>query len=211
MPIPANQITVAQLVLRGTLAGEGPTSKIITQTFYYRRSALTNPPSKTTLAAQFLAGPYAAFLAAANVNWSSGVANIRWLNDATDPFVPFTLAGVGAIATQRLPAYASVYFRKNSSLRGKQYQSSFRVAAANEADTAGDVLTGAGLVRWQAVQAAYLAPLVTADNTWNPTNVSFKQSQVKINPTTVVANDIVTIVLDLTVGTMRKRKAKTLV
>lgn len=212
MSIPLNQVTVAQLILKATLAAAGGSSKSIALTFTYRRIATTVDPTKAALAAAFLAGPYAAMLAAFNARWTSGSANIRWLNDALDPTVAVSLAGAGAIATDSAPSYCAVYMLMQTGVRGRRYRGSKHFPAVSEADTTGDVLTGAGLTRWQAVQTALLAPLVDATpNTWNPCVVSYSLSQLRTNPTTVASSDVTAIVLDLTLGTMRRRKSSTVV
>lgn len=198
---------VANLILKGTLSGAGTLTKIISTTFNYRQSTALPAPSKLALSNAFLAGPYAALLAAFNINWSLGSTNIRFFDDVTDPSLATTLAGVGAIATDRLPSYNSVFMFLKTAFRGKRNKGSKHFPACNEVDTTQDVLVGAGLARWQTVQTAILAPLVAADGaTWNPCIVSYKSSQLKTSPERVICNDIAQVVLNLDLGVMRKRK-----
>jgi len=203
---------IAQLILKGTLAAGGSSSKNIAANFYYQRIVGGVASDKAALSAAFLAGPYAAMLAAFNQAWSLGTSNIRFLDDALDPTVTTALAGAGAIATDRMPSYNAIFMLLQTGVRGKRFRGSKHFAAGNEADTTGDILSGAGLGRWQAVQTAILAPLVDGVGvTWNPCIVSFSLSQVKTNPTSVTWNPITAVILDLTVGTMRKRKVKTVI
>lgn len=82
--------------------------------------------------------------------------------------------------------------------------------AASEVDTTGDVLTGAGLARWQTVQTAVGATLVDAlGNSWVPCVFSRKKSQIAVNPTTIYQNDVTQVLLDKTLGQMRRRKVLT--
>jgi len=213
MPIaPSASKTVAQIILKGTLAGAGGQSKNISTTFYYRRNSIVTPPTKIALSNAFLAGPYAAMLAAFNVGWTLGSTNIRWFDDALDPTVTTTLAGVGAIATDRAASFNSVYMLFQTGIRGRKYRGSKHFAAVNEIDTTGDILTGAGLARWQAVQTACIASLTDATtNVWNPCVVSISLSTYRTNPTSVVYNDVTAIVLDLSLGTMLRRKIRTVI
>jgi len=212
MPIPLNQVLTAQILVKANLAAAGGQAKNVQTTFTYRRQATTVAPTKAALVTAFAAGPYAAMLAAFNVGYENGSAWVRWLEDADNPTTTISLAGVGAIATDRAPSYNAVYMLLRTGVRGRKYRSSRHFPAVNEIDTTGDVLTGAGLVRWQAVQTALLANLTDATgNVWVPCVVSASLSQLRTNPTTVVRNDVTEVILDLTLGTMRKRKVRTVI
>lgn len=212
MPIPLTSVFTAQIIVKATLAAAGGTAKQVQSLFCYRRTATVFAPVKSQLVAAFVAGPYAAMLAAFNAGYANGTANVRWLDDAENATQTIALAGAGAIATDRQPSYAAVYMLFRTGVRGKKFRGSKHFPAVNEIDTTGDVLTGAGLARWQAVQTACLAILTDAGgNIWNPCVVSFSLSQIRTNPTTIVRNDVTEVVLDLTLGTMRKRKVATVI
>lgn len=212
MPIPLSSVLTAQIIVKATLAAAGGTAKPVQTTFYYRRQAVTIAPTKSALVTAFAAGPYAAMLAAFNVGYENGSANVRWLDDADNPTSTISMAGVGAIATDRTPSYNAVFMHQRSAMRGRSYKSSKHFPAVNEIDTTGDILTGAGLVRWQTLQTALLANLTDATgNIWVPCTVSQKLSQVRTNPTTVTRADITEVILDLTLGTMIKRKVRTVI
>lgn len=201
---------VAQIVVKATLASAGSSSIPVYTTFYYERPAGAGVVSKTALKNIFASSVFAPMLAAFNDGYGSASCDIRWIDDALDAFINFSLAGAGAIATDRAASYNAVYMLLKTGIRGKQYRSSKHFAAVNEVDTTGDVLTGAGLVRWQAIQTALLAPLTDANSIlWTPCVVTRKGAQYKVNPTAVIYNDVVSVVLDLTMGTMRRRKVKT--
>lgn len=211
MPVAPNASkTIAQVIVKGNLASAGGQSKDIDLTFWYRRTAVLIAPTKLSLSNAFLAGPYAAMLAAFNVGWTLGTTNIRWFDDVFDPTTTTSLAGVGAIATDRAASFNSVYMLFRSGVRGRRFIRGMHFPAVNEIDTTGDVLTGAGLVRWQAVQTSLIASLTDSlGNIWNPCVVTYKGSTWKTAPTAVTYNDVTQIVLDLNLGTMRKRKVAT--
>ncbi len=211
MPVAPNASkTLAQIILKGTLAAGGGSTKDIALTFWYRRTAVVLTPTKLSLSNAFLAGPYAAMLAAFNIGWTLGTTNIRWFDDVFDPTTTTSLAGVGAIGTDRAASFNSIYMLFRSNVRGRKFIRGVHFPAVNEIDTTSDVLTGAGLVRWQAVQTSLIASLTDSiGNIWNPCVVTYKGSVWKSNPTSVTYNDVTQIVLDLNLGTMLKRKVAT--
>ena len=213
MPIPDAQKVVIQQIVKATLAAAGGANVNVQTTFHYRRVATVIAPNKASFNTVFAANVYAPMLAAFNVGYANGTSNLRWINDAQDPTRTITLAGLGAIATDRSSSFNAVYMNLRTAIRGKRYRGAKHFAAVNEIDTLGDVLTGAGLARWQTVQAAMLLQLTDGDgNVWNPCIVSGKPlSQIKTNPTVVVFNDITEVILDLTLGTMRRRKVRTVI
>lgn len=212
MPPLVGPVTHARVEVRAVFAAAGGSAKKVIIKFDYRRIATVNVPSKADLAAAFAAGPYAAILTAANVRFGNGVAYIRWLNDAQNPFVPFVLAGAGATVTDSLPSYNAIYMLLSTAVRGRSYMGSKHFPGGSESDTTGDLLSGGGLANWQAVQTAILTPITDATpNTWKLCVVSGKLSQIKVNPTFMSSEDVTVVVLDKSLGTMRRRKIATVV
>lgn len=210
MPIPAAQIQHAEIAVFGRAATGGSSTPPAINIFHYRRIATAVAPSKAALNTIFQATVMAPLLLAMNVRYTPSNLGIRWLNDAEDGYQTFAVAGVGAIGTDSLPSDTAVYFLYRTALRGKFYRGSKHFGPASEVDTTNDLLTGAGLVRWQTVQTALAAGLTDASpNTWVPCVYSRTKSQSVLNPTTIIANDITQVLLDLNLGTMRKRRSKT--
>lgn len=202
--------SIAEIQTHGVLSAFGSSARNTVTIYHMRLSALVAPATKLALEARHNTIVGLPFLAAANARYTQAGTDIRWVDDATDPPQRFARVGVGAIATDPLPTVDAVYMLLRTSLRGKNFRGSKHYPAASEADTTGDVLTGAGLVRWQTLQTALIAAQVDAlGNTWVPSLLSRSLSQLTINPTTVVATDLVTILLNLNIGTMRKRRTLT--
>lgn len=210
MPIPVNQIRTAEIGILGTAATGGSSITPSINIFHYQRAGVSVAPSKAALNTAFQAAIVAPLLAAMNVRYTPGTLYIRWIDDCNDAPAVFNVAGVGAIATDSLPSDAAIYCLLRTALRGRNYRGSKHFSPGSEVDTTNDLLTGAGLVRWQAVQTALRAPITDATpNTWNLAVVSRALSQLQTNPTTVVVNNVIDVLLDLNVGTMRKRRSKT--
>jgi len=210
MPIPAVNQLAFQIVIQGQSAAAGSNAKSSYNVFNYRRASGVPAITKAALNTAFQANVIPAILAAMNARYSPLNLTIRCLNDALDAPQSFAVAGAGAIATDSLPSDAAIYFLFRTSLRGRNYRGSKHFGPASEIDTTGDVLTGAGLARWQTVQTALALNFVDANaNTWIPQVVSTTLSNLVTNPTNVVTNDVTQVLLDLNVGTMRRRRART--
>jgi len=211
MPIPLNQVTTAEIVLRGTIASGGSGAVTTNFVFHYRRTAVAVNPTKTALNTAFQAGPVVPLAAALNVGWSASINDVRWVNDAQDQYVSFANPAVGAIAGDRLSTVASVYLLFRTGLRGRAFRGSKHLGPFSESDVTAaneDLLNAAAQGRVGAINAALATPLVDATgNTWNFTLLSRSLSQLTLNPTTVTVNDITQFLFNKRVGTMRRRQA----
>lgn len=202
--------SIAEIQAAGRLTAFGSNAKSTVGIFHYRLATIVLPATKAALELIFNTTVQLPFLAAANARYTQAGSTVRYVDDATDPVASMVRAGVGAIATDPLPTIDSVYYLFRTVLRGRNYRGSKHFPAPSEADTTGDVLTGAGLARWQTLQTALAAPIVDAlGNTWVPSLLSRTLSQLVVNPTTVVATDIQAVLLNLNIGTMRKRRTQT--
>jgi hypothetical protein len=202
--------SIAELNMFGSLGALGSNVKNVVNVFHYRLALIVLPPTKTALETAFNAGVGVNFLAAANVRFVQSQTTVRWIDDATDAPQSFARAGVGAIATDPLPTLDSVSMLLRTGKRGRNYRGSKHFAAVNEVDTTGDVLTGAGLARWQTLQTSVFATIVDGlGNNWVPSVLSRSLSQLLVNPTTIIANDVTQVLLNKNIGTMRRRKVQT--
>ena len=202
--------SVMEVQIIGTLGTGGSNARNTLQVFHYRLASIGGSITKAIFDTAFQANLVATYLAAANARYAQVGNQMRYVNDATDGFEYIAHANVGAIATDPLPMYDCVSMLYRTALRGKSYRGAKRWPAVNEADTTADILTGAGLARWQALQADCQAPIADASgNVWNPCVLSRFLSQLALNPTTVISNDVTAVLLNLNVGSMIKRKVAT--
>lgn len=210
MPILPALIFNAEVVILGksTTGGSSETPSI--NVFNFKRTTNVGALSKAALNTIFQANILAPLLAAANVRYTPQTVAIRWIDDALDGPQLFAAAGNGAIATDSLPSDAAIYYLYRTALRGRSYRGSKHFSPGSEVDTTNDLLTGAGLARWATLKTALATPLTDANaNIWQAAVVSRLLSQLVTNPTTVVSNFVTEVLLDLNVGTMRKRRSKT--
>lgn len=208
MPIPANQIVVAEITLVASMVAAGGRVVPVHNVFHYARNSTVNPVGKTQLSTAFQAALVVPLALALNVRWEQSKNVIRWIDDAQDVPLDVAAAAVGAIATDSYDSRSAVFMLMKTNLRGRSYRGSKHFAPLSEADTTGDVLTGAGLARWQTAQAAVDAVLVDAlGNTWVPCVFSRTLSQIIVNPTFVVYTQVQQTLLNKAVGQMKRRNA----
>lgn len=211
MPIPLNEVTQVQISVLGIAAAGGSSITPCINVFNFRRIAVAVDPTKAALNTAFQAAIIIPLLAASNVRYTPSRLTIRWLNDALDPPQEFPVAGVGAIVTDSMPSDDAIYMLMRSALRGRNYQGSKHFGQGSEVDTTNDLLTGAGLARWVTMRNAVAANIVDATpNTWVPIVLSRNLSQLQKNPTFVSSADVVSVLLDLNIGTMRRRRSATI-
>ena len=211
MGLPNAQLLNFEVKVAATMISAGSNSKNVENIFHYQRTATVLGATKAAMSTIFQANILAPMLLAFNIRYTNPLISIRWLDDALDAYQGFPVTAVGAIATDSQPTFNAVFMELQTGLRGRSYRGSKHFPAVNESDTTGDILTGAGLARWQAIQTALALPLTDAiGNVWTLTVVSRKApAQYKVNPTNVIATPVVAVVLDTDVGTMRRRKVKT--
>lgn len=206
-PVVATPVYACRIA--GSLAAAGSNVKASGNTLYYRLSTQVVAPTKTALNTVFAANVIVALLAACNVRWTPVSNNIRNIADASDAELPFVLAGAGAIATDSSPSDDAVVVCLLSGARGKQGKAYKHFGGLNEIDTTGDVLTGAGLARWQAVRDAVKLVLTDAlGNIWTPFIRCNLQAEYVTPPIIVRGYDANGGYLATIPGTMAKRKAK---
>jgi len=209
MPIPLNQVNRAEIVLRGLIAAGGSDAIRTDFTFHYRRTATSVDPVKSALNNAFTAGPAAAIAAALNISWEATVHDIRWLNDAEDPYLSISASEVGAITGDRLPSDDAVFLLFRTALRGRRFKGGKHLAPFSESDIGNDVLNAGAITRCNTIVTALLTPLTdSTGNIWNYTIVSRFLSQLRTNPTTVISNDVTQGLVNQRIGTMLNRKVR---
>ena len=212
MTIPAGNIVNVQITIAGTAATGGSSVTPSISVYSYKRLTTVNPFVKANVNTIFQTTVVVPLLAAMNVRWTPSSLSIRVLDDFNDAAEAFAIAGNGAIATDSLPSNQAVYMLFRTALRGRSYRGSKHFGPASEVDTTNDILTGAGLARWQSVRNGLLATMVDASgNSWVPTVLSRKFSNLTQLPIAAVSAEQITgVLLDLNIGTMRKRRSKTI-
>lgn len=209
MGIPNAAQTVVTIKIAGVMASAGGRAVNTLNVFHYRRSTTANALNKAQVSAIFQTAVVVPLALALNVRFTQVNNTVRIVNDAQDQEVAFGNAAVGAIASDSYDSRSAVYMGYQTGIRGKRFRGSKHFAPLSEVDTTGDILTGAGLARWQTVQAACAASFTDAGgNTWIPVVLQGPPlSQLRTNPTTVQTADVTTVTLNKAIGSMKRRRA----
>jgi hypothetical protein len=201
-----------EVKMEGQVAAGGSNAKIFVNLYHFRRSNTALPISKSNINAAFQTAIGDVVLLALQADYTQAFNYIRFFDDALDWAAPFVQTGTGAIGTVRSPDYACATVRLKAAINSRSGRGSKHFGPIAEADTDGDVLTAGAITRFDAVGAAILAGFTDADsNIWSPVLKSSKfGAQYAINPVTVVAFPIMLTRTNPTLGTMRRRKAKSI-
>lgn len=212
MPIPGPQQIHVEAVLNGAIAAGGSGNVLTANVFHFRRTSTVAVLSKAAFDTAFQAAIAVPLAACLNARWGQTRNDVRIIDDANDAYVPFAHVVAGAIAGESMESYATAFILLKTGLRGKNYRGSKKIGPFSESDTTTpnfDVFNAGAIGRLNTLITALGTPFVDANgNTWNLQVFSTSLSQVRINPTNVVANDVTTIALNTRVSTLIKRKRK---
>lgn len=212
MPISSSLIRVARVSFRGVLLADGSDQKNIANVFHYRRLSVSADPFKGPLATAFNTAVLQVYLNACNVDVAQAKICVRWIDDAEDSeseFIPGANTA-GQVAGERLPSKSAVRMLFRTSLRGRHWRGAKSFCGVTEADTTGEILTGAPLALWILLRNACAAQLTDATtNVWAPCVYSKILSIEETNPTTIRTADLSEVLLNKTIGSMNRRRVQT--
>jgi hypothetical protein len=210
MPIPANQIVHAELIYKGTVASAGSSAKTMQAVFHYRRQATVVTPTKAALASAWLAANRANFNAVQSLRFTGIGLTVRWVDDALDAPVLTSDTHPGVVTGDSMPLTNAAFLLYQTGLRGRSYKGSKHIYPLAESQTTvltDDLFNAATLTLLGTLAASLLGAITdSTGNIWVPQVLSKKLSQLKENPTNVVAYDVTTIAVGKRVGTMRHRR-----
>jgi len=212
---PINEITIAEIQLRGIITGGGAGEVRTNFVFHFRRLAVAVDPTKTAINTAFQTAISAPIAAALNVDWQATTNTVRYVQDAVDAPTEFTNADVGAITGDRLQSFATAYLLMRSAVRGQSYRGSKHLGPFSETDvthaTGCDIFNAAAVTRLETICTAIQDGFTDATvNVWVPCILSRKLSELTENPTTVITNDVIQVLPNQRVGTESRRKAPSL-
>lgn len=203
----------AELVMNAFSVARGGAAKNIANVYQFYRTNGIGPRVKANVESAFQAAIGDVALLALNVDYTQTGTSVRWMDDATDAPVSFAEAGVGAIANDRSPDHVCATVQLHSGRRGWASRGSKHFGPISEDDTLGDVLDAGAIVRFQALADAILAGFTDTDgNQWLPIIVSravLSHPVFSTNPTFWVWAQVTNVIVNHSLGSMRRRKIRT--
>ena len=199
---------LACITVRGHSTGADPKSPNIQNVYFYSRTVLTNAPSKSALYAAFVTAVVTPIYPLLSVAYVMDGIDIRWQDDALDPFQTFTGSNTpGAVTGDFIPSLMNVTCRLGTGIRGRSYRGSKHFGPIGKSATLADKLSSAAITAWTTAIAGLIAPITDATpNTWTPVILSRQPPyQMKVNPTSATWNNIINTTLDTDLGRMKRR------
>lgn len=196
-----------QVVVKGTYAAGGLTAQATANVFYYRRSVFTSDLDYTELTTALHATFKAVWKLAVSASWTWAATDVRNIDSPTEGGSSTNVAEVGAVAGDPLPPFVAMLISKRTGRRGKSFRGRFYIAGIAESGTANSELT-AGQKTLLDNLAAVLDDSVTtaAGLTYVPFLLSSKNSDLTIEPATVVGVDITSCLGHTQVASMVSRR-----
>jgi hypothetical protein len=201
---------VVQIIVQGTVPETGGSTKNIFNVFtYFQNPNQPGPPTAVAVANQFLTQVWPGIAAQLSVAYTGTGTLARYLDITTNPALSGNIPANGAIALPRLPSQQAVVTPFRSSLRGKNYRGSKHFSPIPTASVTGDELTAGAVAAWQALLPSFIATMTVGGQTFSPCVVSRSLSQLAKDPVSIQGAVITQALLNKTIGTMRRRKEKT--
>lgn len=153
-----------------------------------------------------------AVLGAVNSSCTATLTTVRDLSNPNDAGASVADAAVGSNGGDRLPSSAAVVINLKTGLRGKNYRGSKHYVGCSETMTTKDELNGSGTAPFSGIASMLSAVPVFTDssgNQWLHCVLSTSLSRLNANPVVVTYADVTACTVNLTLGTMRKRKEPT--
>lgn len=201
---------VVEIVVQGAVPETIGTSKNVFNVFHYTQNpTVAGPASPVAVANAFLSTVWGTIATALSVNWVGVACLARYLDSTLNLFQPAGVPGSGAAALPRLPNDTAVVTPLSCNVRGRNFRGSKHFSPIATAQVTSDELNGAGLALWNPVLPLLLGQITAGGQTFSPCVVSRSLSQLRQDPVTIVGAIITLVRLNKTIGTMRRRKEKT--
>lgn len=206
---------VVQAVVNGTCAAAGSNNRKTATVFTYRRVITAPAFSKAQFDAAFQTAVVVPLGAMLNARWSQVNNAIRVVNNWLDQPQKFGHAVQGAITGDSMPTTLSAYILLSSGLRYGFNRGSKKLFPLSESDTTSgsdDLLNSAALARITTLAAAIVAGFTDAGGSvWSPIVLSTKYSTDTLDPAKLYFVPIIGATVSARIGSMRRRKVKSLI
>jgi len=212
MPVPDSSKLTVQIVTKGVIAAGGSDVQACLNVYNYQRDNNSLPLVKGDIGTQFDTDIFSGIAPELHTSYSCTELLVRFLEDNLDPYASVAVTEAGAVATARAPDFECITIRMNTNVRGRSYRGRKHFSPIAEADTDGDIIAAARLAAWQAVRDLLVLPFTDINgNTWTPFVYSPSLSTLAGDLWTIAGAKCNAVVLNKTLGTVRSRKATTVV
>lgn len=204
---------VVEILIKGTVPTTGSGAKNIYNVFHFQSSSPPNVDSLGLIASEFVSQIWVNIAASLSSSYTGVESDCRLLDDATSQYVTGTVPTNGQVTGARMPSDISVAMLMRTTARGKNFRGGKRFGPIADGDVLGDELTAAAITAHWATTVVNVGNPISAGGglsfSYRPVIVSRMLSQLAVNPTLITGAPVFSVLLNKTLGTMRKRKEKT--
>lgn len=208
----------AEVIIRGEATATGGTVKPILNVFHFRRLTNSSPADFVQFLANFTTLFQEPILNTLNSRYNLIQTECRPMDDpaAATAIQPVNDSAALGNAASAYDLLSAVVYQMKTGFRGRSFKGSKHFSGLDEGQVTGDELTAAAVTAtWDALTAAFVSAIAGisdgSGNTFYPIILSPTLSS--IGPTDIpgvfTGADVNGVVLNLTIGTMRRRKEKT--
>jgi hypothetical protein len=204
-----------EIVTQAHAVARGGAQKNFYNIYHFRRTTTVNVLSKAHIESAFQTAIMTPVLAALDVDYVQEQTSIRFFEDPLNAQTFFAETGVGGVSGDRLPDFNAAVVQLHAGIRGKVGRGSKHYGPIAESSTTGDDLTSGAVTLVTAIGTAIIAGFTDSDgNVWVPgmkaaARVGKPYHYVLPLPTITGWTDIVSFVVNKSLGTMRRRKIRT--
>lgn len=214
--IPSTSIIHVEIQTQLTITAGGSNAKRFDNVYNFKRTSNVLAVSKTQIESAFQAAIMVPVMAALSTRAAQVYNYVRFIDDATDAPQAISRAVTGSISGDSLTGRDAVSIELKTDYRGRSGRGSKHYGPLGESQVVGDVLESSAVTLFNTIAAAILAGFTdAAGNVWvpevlirNPVDPALPRSQLRTNPTTVLANQVTSVILNKTVGTMNRRRVQ---
>lgn len=203
---------VCEIVIQGTVPTVGSGTKNVYNIFHYQSRAHPATDSAIQVANQFVTAVWSSIAAQLSVLYTGVTTLARLMDVSTNQYGLGVAPANGSIAGARLPLDNAVVCLLRTQERGKSFRGSKHFGAIAESQQLNDELTAAAVTAWSsAIQTLVQGVSVPGGQVWDPVILSRHLSSygVGANPVILIGSIIQSALLNKTLGTMRRRKERT--
>jgi len=205
----STKTNVIEFVVKGTVPPSGGGTRQFWNVFHYRLATGTLD-TRVQLNGDFMTKVFTFVAAQLSIDWTGSTCNVRLLDDATEQYTSASIsATVGGIALPRLPDANAIVTPYKCVERGRSFRGSKHFGPVPTASVTKDELNAGAVTAWGVITGKLLLTWTSVTGSYAPIVLSKTLSQLKTNPTTIIGSDVNAVLLNKTIGTMRRRKEKT--
>lgn len=209
MPIADTSREVFEVLVNGTLAAGGSSSKKTSTGLYYYRVVKDVAFSGTAFITALRAAIEAEWLAFASAKWNLDTISVRCMNDPAEPATVVTVNSPGGVAGDALPSFANIIFNRLSGYRGARYRGRIFLPGIPESGHTDNTLTNAHVTIAEALRDALLLGITDAgNNQYIPIHLIRYTSRPTANPPVLNWVQVTSWTVNKVATTLKRRKTK---